>query len=107
MHSAVSPAERAALITRALAATSPLHVLTVVLWLLVPHTAGADVTWILGINAAVAPIYLVLVLRPAIAQSRAVMNAARVAAIGAMTVLVWPRAAWRPASSCSRSGSCR
>jgi diguanylate cyclase (GGDEF)-like protein len=89
MHSAASPSERAALITRALAATSPLHVLTVVLWLLVPHTAGANIAWIAGVNVAVAPIYVVLVLRPAIAQSRAAMNAAGIAAIGAMTVLVW------------------
>jgi diguanylate cyclase (GGDEF)-like protein len=89
MPPAVSPAERAALVTRALAATSPLHVLAVVLWLLVPHTDGANVAWIVGVNIAVGPIYLLLVLRPAIAQSRAAMNFAGVAAIGAMTVLVW------------------
>src|SRR3954447_22105616 len=89
MPSAVSPAERAALITRALAATSPVHVLTVVLWLLVPHTHGVQVAWVLWINVAVAPIYIGLVLRPSVAQSRAVMNAAGVAAIAAMTVLVW------------------
>jgi diguanylate cyclase (GGDEF)-like protein len=89
MPFAVSPAERAALITRALAATSPLHVLTVVLWLLVPHTDGANAAAILGVNVAVAPIYLLLIVRPSLAESRAVMNVAGVAAIGAMTVLLW------------------
>src|SRR3954468_9429566 len=89
MKSAVSPAERATLIARALAATSPLHMLTLVLWLLVPHTDGADEALILAINAAVAPIYLVLILRRSMAQSRAVMNAAGIAAIAAMTLLVY------------------
>src|SRR5689334_12681205 len=89
MPSAVSPAERAALITRALAATSPLHVLTLVLWLLVPHTDGANETLILAVNAAVAPIYLVLIARRSMAQSRAAMNVAGIAAIAAMTVLVY------------------
>src|SRR3954462_10052660 len=89
MPSAVSPAERAALITRALAATSPLHVLTLVLWLLVPHTDGANAALILGVNAAVAPIYLVIILHRSKAQSRAAMNVAGIAAIGAMTVLVY------------------
>jgi diguanylate cyclase (GGDEF)-like protein len=89
MHPAVSPAERAALVTRALAATSPVHVVLIAVWLLVPHTEGVRAAWIVGINLGVAPIYLLLVLRPARAQSRAAMNAAGVAAIGAMTVLVW------------------
>src|SRR3954452_16330252 len=89
MPFAVSPAERAALITRALAATSPPHVLTVVLWLLVPHTDGANAAVILGVNVAVAPIYLLLIARRSLAESRAVMNVAGVAAIGAMTVLLW------------------
>src|SRR4051812_48707456 len=89
MPSAVSPAERAALVTRALAATSPVHVLTLVLWLLVPHTTGAHEGWILGVNGAVAPIYLLLTLRRVTAESRAAMNAAGIAAIAAMTVLVW------------------
>ena len=89
MPSAVSPAERAALVTRALAASSPVHVLTLVLWLLVPHTDGAHEAWILAINAAVAPIYLVLILRRSMAQSRAAMNVAGIAAICAMTVLVY------------------
>jgi diguanylate cyclase (GGDEF)-like protein len=89
MHPAVSPAERAALVTRALAATSPVHVVLVAVWLLVPHTEGVRASWIVGVNLAVAPIYLLLVLRPARAQSRAAMNAAGIAAIGAMTVLVW------------------
>jgi diguanylate cyclase (GGDEF)-like protein len=89
MPSAVSPAERAALITRALVATSPVHVLAVVLWLLVPHTDGANLAWIFGVNIAVGPIYLLLFLRPSIAESRAAMNGAGIAAIAAMTVLVW------------------
>jgi diguanylate cyclase (GGDEF)-like protein len=89
MPSAVSPAERAALVTRALAATSPLHVLTIVLWLLVPHTDGANEAAILGVNVAVAPIYLLLIIRRSMAQSRAAMNVAGIAAIGAMTVLLW------------------
>jgi diguanylate cyclase (GGDEF)-like protein len=89
MPSAVSSAERAALITRALAATSPVHALTLVLWLLVPHTDGANETLVLAVNAAVAPIYLVLVARRSMAQSRAAMNVAGIAAIAAMTVLVY------------------
>jgi diguanylate cyclase len=89
MPSAVSPAERAALVTRALAATSPVHVLTVALWLLVPHTDGANATAILGVNVAVSPIYLLIILRRSMAESRAAMNVAGVAAIGAMTVLLW------------------
>jgi diguanylate cyclase (GGDEF)-like protein len=89
MSFAVSPAERAAPITRALAATSPLHVVMLAVWLLVPHTAGANEALIVAINVAVAPIYLLLMLRRASAQSRAVMNVAGMAAIGALTALVW------------------
>jgi diguanylate cyclase (GGDEF)-like protein len=89
MPHAVSPAERAALIARALAATSPAHVLTLLLWLLVPHTDGAHEGWILAVNAGVAPIYILIVLRRSLAQSRAAMNIAGIAAIGAMTLLVY------------------
>jgi diguanylate cyclase (GGDEF)-like protein len=89
MHSAVSPAERAALITRALAAAAPVHVLVIAVWLLVPHPAGAHVAWVIAINIAVAPIYLVLITRRSTVLSRAAMNVAGISAIGAMTALVW------------------
>jgi diguanylate cyclase (GGDEF)-like protein len=89
MNSVVSSAERAALITRALAATSPVHVLMLAVWLLVPHTAGAHEAWVVAINVSVAPIYLVLITRKSMVLSRAAMNVAGVAAIVAMTVLVW------------------
>src|SRR4051794_8769315 len=89
MRSAVSPADRAALITRALAATAPVHVLMIAIWLLVPHPAGAHVAWVIAINIAVAPIYLVLIARRSSVLSRAAMNVAETSAIGAMTALVW------------------
>ena len=55
MQSAVSPAERAALIARALAATAPVQALTVVPWLLVPHPAAAHEGWVVVVNVALAP----------------------------------------------------
>src|SRR4051794_15221697 len=77
MPSAVSSAQRAALIARALAATSPLHVLTLGLWLLVPHTDGAHEGWILAINAAVAPIAHVLLVLAGCGRDRGARRVAR------------------------------
>ena len=49
---AVLPAQRTALITRAVGAAWLLEALVVALWLAVPHGAGAHEAWVIGLLLA-------------------------------------------------------
>jgi diguanylate cyclase (GGDEF)-like protein len=89
MHPAVSSAERAALLTRALTATVPVHALTLAVWLLVPHTAGAREGWVVALTLGFVPVYLALFARRSLRVSRAGMNAIGIAAIAATSALIW------------------
>jgi diguanylate cyclase (GGDEF)-like protein len=83
------PTERAALITRALAAACPVQLVMTAIWLLVPHAGRAHEGWVIVLTLATAPLYLVVVLRRRIVLSRAALNVTGVAAIAMMATLVW------------------
>src|SRR5919202_5248746 len=87
MQPAVSSAERAALMTRALARICPVNALTLTLWLLLPHPAAAHEGWLVAANLALAPVYAVLLLRRSLLVSRAGVNAA--AAAGTLATIVF------------------
>ena len=82
-------AERAVLITRALAAACPVQLLMTVLWLLVPHGAGARDGWVIALTLAATPLYAAVLVRRSIVLSRAAMNVVGVAGIAAVSALVW------------------
>jgi diguanylate cyclase (GGDEF)-like protein len=82
-------AERAVLITRALAAACPVQLLMTVLWLLVPHGAGAQEGWVIALTLAATPLYAAVLVRRSIVLSRAAMNVVGVAGIAAVSALVW------------------
>jgi hypothetical protein len=87
--SVVVPAQRTALITRAVGAAWPLQALVTALWLLAPHGDGVREGWVIALTLAVAPVHLPLLLpRPAV-LTRAGINIAGTIAIVQMCALVW------------------
>jgi diguanylate cyclase (GGDEF)-like protein len=88
-HVAVSsPADRTALIPRALAAAWPVHMVTTLAWLLVPHTPAHE-AWVVALTLGAAPLYVLVLLRPHVLLSRGAMNAIGIAGIGAACLLTW------------------
>jgi diguanylate cyclase (GGDEF)-like protein len=90
MHPAVasSPADRAALIPRALAAAWPVHILTTLAWLLVPH-GRAHEGWVIALTLAATPLYVMVLVRRSVVLSRAAMNAIGISGIAAACALTW------------------
>jgi diguanylate cyclase (GGDEF)-like protein len=88
-HVAVSrPADRTALIPRALAAAWPVHFLTTLAWLLVPHTPAHE-AWVVALTLGATPLYVLVLVRPHVLLSRGAMNAIGIAGIGAACLLTW------------------
>jgi diguanylate cyclase (GGDEF)-like protein len=87
--SVVLPAQRTALITRAVGAAWPLQALVTALWLLAPHGDGAREGWVIALTLAVAPLHLPLLLPRSPALSRAAINIAGAIGIVQMCALVW------------------
>ncbi|HEX2105741.1 MAG TPA: EAL domain-containing protein [Solirubrobacteraceae bacterium] len=83
------PAQRTALITRAVGAAWPLQVLVVALWLLVPHSPDAREGWVIALTLATAPLHVPLLLARPPASTRARMNVASALGIAQMCALVW------------------
>jgi diguanylate cyclase (GGDEF)-like protein len=83
------PAERAALITRALVAACPVQLVMTALWLLVPHAGRAHEGWVVALTLATAPMYLAVLLRRSLVLNRIAMNATGIAGIVAVSALVW------------------
>jgi diguanylate cyclase (GGDEF)-like protein len=82
------PADRAALIPRALAAVWPVQLLTTAAWLLVPH-GRAHAMWVVALTLSATPLYLAVLLRRSIVLSRVAMNLAAVGGIAAISALAW------------------
>jgi diguanylate cyclase (GGDEF)-like protein len=87
--SIVLPAQRTALVTRAVGAAWPLQALVVALWLAVPHSADAREGWVVALTLATAPIHLPLLLPRPPAVSRIGLNVGSVLGIAQMSGLVW------------------
>lgn len=83
------PAERAALVTRALVAACPVQLVMTALWLLVPHAGRAHEGWVVALTIATTPVYLAVLLRRSIVLNRVAMNTTGIAAIVAVSGLVW------------------
>src|SRR5215210_393488 len=83
------PAQRTALITRAVGAAWPLQALVTALWLAVPHGAGAHEAWVVALTLAMAPVHLPLLLPRPPAISGVGLNVASALGIAEMCALVW------------------
>jgi diguanylate cyclase (GGDEF)-like protein len=83
------PAERRALILRAIGAAWPVQVLVVALWLLVPHASDAREGWVIALVLGIAPLYLPLLGPCPPAMSRTSMNVAGAVGIAHVGALVW------------------
>jgi diguanylate cyclase (GGDEF)-like protein len=83
------PADRIALITRAVGAAWPLQAVVIAVWLLVPHTDDAHPGWIVALTLAAAPLHLPLLLPRPPALTRTSLNAASAVGIAQMCALVW------------------
>jgi diguanylate cyclase len=78
------PTDRAALMTRAIAAAWPVMIVMTIVWLLVPHAGRSHDVAVVALVAATTPLYLAVLLRREIVVSRPAMNV--VAALGALAV---------------------
>jgi diguanylate cyclase (GGDEF)-like protein len=89
-HIAISrPTDRAALITRAIAAAWPVMILMTAVWLFVPHAGRSHDAAVVALTAATAPLYLALLLRREIVVSRPAMNVVAALAGVAVSALVY------------------